>query len=328
MKYRKREVRIFLFTLSMLVLAVVVSFCVGRYRISWSDLFGGGPEQMGRKVFYTLRLPRTIMAVCAGFVLSMAGSIYQTLFRNPLAAPDIIGVSSGAGAGAAFAIVLFGGGMWMTSVFAFAGGLLTVMLALGLVTMAGRKQMAVFVISGIAVNSLAQSIVMVLKLMADPERQLASIEYWMMGSFASITMSKLLAALPFAVTGLVGVCLLHRQVTMLALEEEEARMLGVPVALMRKLIMVLVTLMVSGIISVTGLISFIGLIAPHLARLIMKDNRFFTAVYSGIIGALLLVVSDCIARSLTTSELPVSVVTSFIGVPFLIYFICGREKIT
>lgn len=327
MKYRRREICIFTITLILLAAAVLVSFCVGRYQITPADIFSQGDE-MGRRVFFTLRLPRTLMAVCAGFVLSMAGSVYQTLFRNPLAAPDIIGVSSGAGAGAAMAIVLFGGGMWATSLFAFVGGLLTVMFALGLVSVAGRRQMAVFVIAGIAVNALAQSVVMVLKLAADPEKQLASIEYWMMGSFASITGSKLLAALPFALIGFVGVCLLHRQVTMLALEEEEARMLGVPVAFMRKLIMVLVTLMVSGVISVTGLISFVGLIAPHLARLIMRDNRFFTAAYSGVVGALLLVVSDCIARSLTTSELPISVVTSFIGVPFLIYFICSKGKIS
>lgn len=168
---------------------------------------------------------------------------------------------------------------------------------------------------------------MVLKLMADPEKQLASIEYWTMGSLASVTDSKFYAILPFFIGSVIGLCILYRQITLLSLDSEYARMLGVSVTMMRYTIMILATLMVGSVICMTGLIVFVGLMAPHLARMIMKTNRFSTMVYSGFLGALLLIVADCVARSISTSEVPISIVTSFIGAPFLIYLICRREKL-
>ena len=200
----------------LMVAAFGVSLCIGRYSFTIAELLSGDSEIL--RVFLTLRLPRTIMALLAGFGLSIAGSTYQTVFRNPLAAPDIIGVSSGASVGAAVAILYFGGGSFITAVCAFGGGLAAVFAALLLAGAAKQKQLATFVLSGIAINALAQAMLMCLKLTADPERQLASIEYWTMGSLASITSYKIPIVIIISGLGIVGLLMLHRQVLLLALD--------------------------------------------------------------------------------------------------------------
>lgn len=326
MNIQKRTIKIYIVTLILLGVALFVSLGVGKYSVSLKEIFSG-TLSMDKKVFFSLRLPRVLMGLVAGFGLAFSGSIYQTLFRNPLASPDIIGVASGASAGAAVAILFFGSAMWVTAFSSFAGGFLAVLFVLGLTRVSGRQQMATFVIAGVAVNALTEAILMVLKLTADPEKQLASIEYWTMGSLAGVTDSKFYAILPFFIVSAIGLCILHRQITLLSLDSEYARMLGVSVTKMRYIIMVLATLMVGSVISMTGLIVFVGLMAPHLARMIMKSNRFSTMIYSGLLGGLLLIVADCAARSISSGEVPISIVTSFIGAPFLIYLICRKEKL-
>lgn len=323
---KKRTLTFYTVTLLLLGVTFLISLMIGKYPVTPAMLFRN-ENAMAVRVFWTLRLPRVLMAFVAGFALSFAGSIYQTLFRNPLAAPDIIGVSSGASAGAAVGILFMGGSMWAVMGSSFLGGFLAVLLALGLTRIAAGRQIATFVLAGVAINAISQAILMLLKLSADPEKQLASIEYWTMGSFASITDTKLLTILPFAAVAVLGLVLLRRQISLLAMDSEYVTMLGVPVASMRRLILLLATLLVASVVCVTGLIYFIGLIAPHLARLMLKSNRFSTMVYSGLLGSLILLVADCVARGFTIGEVPVSVVTSLIGAPFLIYLICRKEKI-
>lgn len=310
---------------ALMAFAFVLSLCVGRYPISLQGLWSG--DDMAHRVFFTLRLPRSIMAALAGFGLSVAGGVYQTVFKNPLASPDIIGVSSGASAGAAVAILFAGGGLLATSLFAFVGGLCAVALALALAGAAKQKQLATFVLSGIAVNAVAQAILMLLKILADPARQLAAIEYWTMGSLAGITAAKLPLVFLVAAVALAGLFVLHRQVLLLALEGDEARMLGLPLAAMRRLVLILATLVVAAIVSVTGLISFIGLLGPHIAKLIARNNRFSTMLLSGAVGSILLLTADCLARSLAGSEIPISVLTSLLGAPFLVYLVRKGEKL-
>lgn len=200
-------------------------------------------------------------------------------------------------------------------------------LALVLAGTARQKQLATFVLSGIAVNAVAQAVLMLLKIFADPARQLAAIEYWTMGSLAGITAAKLPFVFCVAGAGLICLFLLHRQVLLLALEGDEARMLGLPLPLMRHLILILATLVVAAIVSVTGLISFIGLLGPHIARLIARNNRFSTLLLGGAVGSVLLLLADCLARSLAGSEIPVSVLTSLLGAPFLVYLVRKGEKL-
>ena len=299
--------------------AFILSLFIGQYSIHLADM--GDPSSMSFRVFFTLRLPRTVMAALAGAGLALAGYVFQTLFSNPIAAPDIIGVSSGASAGAACMILLMGSHTLLTAGGAMLGGFLAVMLTIALAKQAGADRTASFLLAGVAVNAISQALLMLMKRSADPERQLASIEYWIMGSFASVTLSEVVPAAILALCGIVPLFLLSKTVSLLSLQTDEAQMLGVPVAAMRMIVLILTTLVVTSITSITGLISFIGLIAPHAARLIRKNNDRRTMLLSMLIGAVLILVSDCIARSWGSSEIPISILTSLIGAPYLVFLL-------
>lgn len=307
------------------VLLFGVSLCVGRYPLRLSALLAR--DAMSMQVFYTLRLPRTVLAATVGFALAVAGFVYQMVFRNPLAAPDIIGVSSGAGTGAAVAILFFGGGVVATAVSAFAGGITAVILALVIAGVGKKKQIATFVLSGIAVNALMQAALMALKLTADPEKQLASIEFWTMGSLAGSTLQKLPGPLLLMTVGLTGIFLLYRPLLFLTLGDDEARMMGVSVTRLRRAVLLLATLVVAAAVSVTGLITFIGLIAPHLARLLTGNSKKESCLLAGLIGSGLLLAADCAARGLLSTEVPISILTSLLGAPFLVWLICREERV-
>ena len=323
MKARKTLVLYFTAALVVTGAAFAASLAVGRYPIDWTQLAVDG---MDRRVFLTLRLPRTVMALTAGFALGIAGSVYQTVFQNPLASPDIIGVSSGASAGAAAAILLFGGGVTLTALLAFGGGMAAVAAVLAFARFARQRGVAGIVLAGIAVNALTQSLLMLMKLTADPEKQLAAIEFWTMGSFADVTLPKLAGVLPLVTVGLVCLFLLNRQILLLGLGEEEARMLGVPTGAMRCAVLLLATLVTGAVVSATGLIAFIGLLAPHIARLLTRSSRFSTTVLAGLAGAVLLLAADVLARSVGSSEVPVSIVTSLLGAPFLLHLMFRRGE--
>ena len=196
-------------------------------------------------------------------------------------------------------------------------------LALSSLDRSGKK--STIVLAGIGVHALAQTALMCLKLMADPERELASIEYWMMGSLSNVSASRI--GLNLAICLVCGAALfpLHRQTVLLSAEEGEATLLGVSVGRVRLLVLTLATLAVAAVVSLTGLISFIGLLAPHGARLLMKGNRKSTMLLSGLLGGCLLCAGDIFARSVAAAELPVSVFTSLIGAPALIYLTLGRR---
>lgn len=309
----------------MLIALAVTSLFVGKYPLAIDQLLAG--NEMHWRVFVTLRCSRTIVGVVGGFALGVAGFIYQTVFRNPLASPDIIGVSSGASAGAAAGILFLSGAASVT-LSAFGGALLAVVLALALSSLDRSSKNSTIVVSGIAVHSLAQTILMCLKLTADPERELASIEYWIMGSLNGISVYSIGSNLILCAACIAALFLLHRQVILLSTEEGEARMLGVNVSQLRLIILLIATLVVSSVVSLTGLISFVGLLAPHGARMITKDNRIGTMLLSGLLGGVLLCGADIFARSAAATELPVSIFTSLLGVPFLVFLIVrGRRKL-
>lgn len=306
-----------------MVLAVAGLF-VGKYPLSMQQLLAG--DAMQWRVFLTLRCSRTLVGVIGGFALGVSGFVYQTVFGNPLASPDIIGVSSGASAGAAAGILFLSGAAAVTA-SAFAGALLAVVLALTLSSLNRSGKSSTIVLAGIAVHSLAQTVLMCLKLTADPERELASIEYWMMGSLNGVSIHSISGNLILCVLCMGVLFLLHRQIILLSAEEGEARMLGVQVAQLRLLVLMVATLSVSSVVSLTGLISFVGLLAPHGARLLTGQNRMGTMLLGGLLGGILLCGADILARSVASTELPVSIFTSVLGAPFLIFLIVqGRQR--
>lgn len=309
----------------LLLLAVLVwSVITGQYPLTLKSLLSG--DTMSIMVFKRLRLPRALMGVIGGFGLSISGYIYQLIFKNPLASPDIVGVSSGASAGAALAIVAVSASVPFISISAFIGAVTALIITLLTASLVHGRNSYTIVLAGIAIHSVAQTILMFLKLAADPEKQLASIEYWIMGSLNGISRDSL--AIPFLTTlaGFIIMAMLYRQVLILSTSEEEAVSLGVNVTSLRFIILMLATLVVSSIICVTGLISFIGLIAPHIARLLTKRNDIFTYITSGFTGAILLTLADILARSVSSSELPVSIFTSLLGAPLLIILLIRANK--
>ena len=322
--YRNKIILLSAIQVLLLIVVLVWSVITGQYPLTLKSLLSG--DTMSIMVFKRLRLPRALMGVIGGFGLSISGYIYQLIFKNPLASPDIVGVSSGASAGAALAIVAVSASVPVISISAFIGAVTALIITLLTAYLVPGRNSYTIVLAGIAIHSVAQTILMFLKLAADPEKQLASIEYWIMGSLNGISRDSL--AIPFLTTlaGFIVIALLYRQVLILSTSEEEAVSLGVNVTSLRFIILMLATLIVSSIICVTGLISFIGLIAPHIARLLTKRNDIFTYITSGLTGAILLTLADILARSVSTSELPVSIFTSLLGAPLLIILLIRANK--
>lgn len=325
--YRK----IYIVASFLLGAAFIISISIGRYPLSIGKIIGivlrKDIGSMGENIFFTLRLPRTLMVLIAGLGLSIAGSVYQTIFKNPLATPDLIGVSSGANLGAAIAISFFAGSRFSIAIFAFLGGIAAVFFALALTRVSKDKGVTTFVLAGIVIGSMAQGMIMLIKFFADPERQLAAIEFWSMGSFADITRDKLITVLPFFMIGIIALILLRWKINVLSLSDEEGKSLGIRVGTVRIWVVLAATLVVASIVSVSGLITFIGLIAPHIARMLIKRNNFNTIILSGLIGAIILLFADTLARSMAGSEIPISILTTFIGAPFLAYLMghLGQE---
>ncbi len=322
--YRNKIILLSVIQVLLLIVVLVWSVITGQYPLTLKSLLSG--DTMSIMVFKRLRLPRALMGVIGGFGLSISGYIYQLIFKNPLASPDIVGVSSGASAGAALAIVAVSASVPVISISAFIGAVTALIITLLTAYLVPGRNSYTIVLAGIAIHSVAQTILMFLKLAADPEKQLASIEYWIMGSLNGISRDSL--AIPFLTTlaGFIIMAMLYRQVLILSTSEEEAVSLGVNVTILRFIILMLATLVVSSIICVTGLISFIGLIAPHIARLLTKRNDIFTYITSGFTGAILLTLADILARSVSPSELPVSIFTSLLGAPLLIILLIRANK--
>ena len=326
---KRRLIRYFAVMSALALLALIISFCVGKYRLTPGEivtiLSGGEIGRIKREVLLNLRIPRAFMALIAGLGLGLAGNVYQIIFRNPLAAPDIIGVASGANLGAAIAVALCGGGALLPASFAFAGGMAVTFLVIALVRVTAQNSMTTYILAGIIMKAISESFIMMLKFFADPEKELAAIEYWSMGSLGNITAQKLAVAAPLFAVGFLGLVLIRRQVTLLGTQDDESRMLGVRVRGVRVAVLTFSTLMVTSTICMTGMIAFVGLIAPHIARLLLKRNSFTSCVFAGLAGGFILLVADIFARTIYSAEIPISILTTFIGAPFLLYFIVKRN---
>jgi iron complex transport system permease protein len=327
----KNTQKIFIIGIIILILVTMISLCIGKYFISMSEIlniliFKDNVDTMSKNVFLNLRVPRIIMAIIAGMGLSLSGCIYQTIFKNSLAAPDLIGVSSGANAGAAIAIVCFQSGILSSAISSFFGGIIAVLSVIGISALMKQKTSATYILAGIVIKAISDSIIMTMKYFSDPQKQLASIDYWTMGSFANITLTKLKWIIPIFLIGFIGIILLRWQINLLSLDDDEAKMLGVDVSITRGMILVFSTLLVASTVCMTGIISFIGLVSPHIARILLNKSDFSTCMLSGIIGSIILLFADCLARSIGNSEIPISILTSAIGVPFLVYLLYKQGR--
>lgn len=316
--------RLLFLMMALLLITFCLSLTVGSYSLSLSEIgclfVGQSNDVIAQQVFFHLRIPRIVMGVLAGLVLGVAGGVYQFIFRNPLASPDLTGVASGASFGAALMIVVGMNSAIEMMFGAFVMGIVSLFFVMFLVKITGVQRATTYILAGIVISALADAGIMIFKYMADPISELATIEFWTMGSLASITLSKMLIALISIVIPLAFLLLCHRQIVMLSLGDENARYLGLNASALRIIVLLLTTWMVASIVSITGVISFVGLIAPHIAYLILHRRTKYFLLMSGFIGAFIIMVGDMLSRSLVPgAELPLSILTIFFAVPVLIF---------
>lgn len=309
---------------------LVLSLLIGRYPLDFSAVMdeiysfvttGTMEWNSSLSILWYVRLPRALMVLAAGGALSLAGTVLQGLFRNPLVSPEIIGVTAGASLGAALSIVVWSGSPGNIQLWAFIAGLAAVAAAYNLANVTGTNSIVSLVLAGIIVNSLASSGVSLLKYFSDPYQQLPALEFWLMGGFFTADWAKLAGIMPALLTGSIVIVLLRWKVNILSLGEEEALALGVSVNLIRFLLVGAATVLVAAVVSVAGMVSWIGLVAPHVVRFMVGNNHVRTFPLSISVGGAMLLAADTIARTVTTSEIPISIVTSMVGAPFLGYLL-------
>ena len=281
-------------------------------------------------IVWQLRLPRILLAAIVGVALAISGATFQALFRNPLATPSLIGVSSGAGLGATIVMVtgvpLAFQGVSLVPVAAFAGGLAAVSAAYFVSRRTDGLPLASLILAGVAIAYLANAVSSVLLIRSDPD--IRPVLSWLLGGFASAQWKHSYLLLPYLAPSIVVVLGYSRVLNVLQLDEEHAQQLGVNVERTKLVLTAAATLATAAAVSFSGLIVFVGLVAPHSVRLIWGDDNRFLLPMSAIVGAGFLILADLAARTvLSPTELPVGIVTAFCGAPFFLYLL-KRRRIT
>ena len=271
-------------------------------------------------IVWTVRVPRVIAVAIVGGGLALAGSSFQCVFRNPLVSEGILGVSNGASLGAVLAI-FFGLGTTLTSVCAFAGGLLAVGLAYSCSKMFRGNPTLVLVLAGTVVGSLLTAGNSIVKYLAPPDTKLPEITFWLMGSFAGITASKLTFLAPVILVCSFGIYKLRWQLNLMALGDDEAKALGVDTARARKFLIILSTLITSAAVCVCGIVGWVGMVIPQVTRLVVgpDSRRLIPSAFA--VGAIFLMLVDIVCRTLVVTEIPVGIVTSIIGAPIFLFLL-------
>lgn len=314
----------------ILFFCFIISFLLGRYPIQPVELLKiffskvvhiqQTWSEKTEMILFNVRLPRIIIAALVGCCLSAAGAAYQGIFMNPMVSPDILGSSSGAAFGAALAI-LMGCTSFGISLSAFCFSILTVAIVCRVSKRAKNNPILGLVLSGIMVGSLFSSATSFLKLIADPNQQLPAITYWLMGSFSGVKQTDILIAFVPMLIGLIALFLMRWKINILAIGEDEARSMGVETKHVRLMVIVGATLITAASISVAGMIGWVGLVIPHLSRMLIGCDYRKLLPTSMLMGAIFMLIVDNIARLATTSEIPIGILTSFIGAPFFLYLI-------
>jgi iron complex transport system permease protein len=325
----------------LLATACVISLGLGRLGISpaaviailASKLFPVAPAwtPLDESVVTLVRAPRIVLAALAGAGLAMCGASLQGVFRNPLVAPQILGISGGAAFGGALAIILgVGGGLALIG-SSFAFGLAAVVTVGFLARVDGRSEIATVVLAGIITEAMFNALVSLMQFLADPQSSLPAIVGWLLGSFATATWSRVWLAAPVILAGMAGLFLLRYRVNLLSLGDDDARSFGVRVGFERWLVFICVAMVTGGVISVSGIVGWVGLVIPHAARLIVGPDHRILVPASALLGGTYLVLIDTVARTATAAEIPLGVLTALIGAPvfaILLRRLYGKESRT
>lgn len=334
---RRSSQRLLGFLAVLLVVVFVISAGLGRFplsplavlRLLWIHFSVSvvPPDlQQASLVLFRIRIPRLLGASLVGSALAASGAAYQGLFQNPLVSPDVLGVSAGAAFGAVLSLFL---GLHTTGLVlvSFVFGLGTALLVGLLARKVGQNAHLALVLSGIMVGSLLSSATSLVKLLADPTNVLPALTYWLMGGLSAVKESQLLIAGPVIFLSLILLLALRWRINLLTMGDEEARTLGAQVPLSRALIIFAATLATAACVAISGPIGWVGLVIPHFARMLAGSDYRVLLPASLLMGASFLILVDDFSRLLTTSEIPIGIVTSFLGVPvFLILIRRGSSR--
>lgn len=309
-----------------LLCALLYGLCAGQYAISPGRVLGilaaylsdglTSPMAMDERVVLLSRGPRVLLAAVCGAGLALAGAAMQGIFRNPLAAPEMLGVSSGAAFGGALALLMGLAGLMLIGV-AFLCGVLALALVGSIARKNGHSDTTMVILAGVIVGAFFSALVSVTQLFADPHNSLPAIVFWLMGSFAATTWERLVIAAPIIAAGNMLLWRMRFRINILSLGDEEARSLGVSVEKERWLIFLSVALIVGAAVSVAGIIGWVGIVVPHVARMMVGHDHRQLLPASCLLGAAYLCLVDTLARSAMSSEFPLGVLTAVIGAPFI-----------
>ena len=336
--YRSTYPIVMLVALVILVGVTYLSLITGRYPLELDELFrilGKNWFGMDLKVYkpaenmlLTVRIPRLLAAGLIGAALAIAGATFQAVFRNPLVSPYLLGVSQGASVGAATAILLGVGTTIAIQGSALAGGLIAVLLTVTVPRLLRNESTLMLVLSGVIVGGFGTAALGALKFIANPETQLAQIVFWQMGSLQDVRVD---ALTQFALVA--GPCILlllamRWRVNILSLGDDEARTLGINLSRTRGVTILLATLITATSVCIGGPISWVGLVIPHLCRLLVGSDTTKLMPLSILMGASFMMFVDTLARSLTSAEVPLSVLTGFIGTPlYVALLLLGKGRV-
>ncbi len=326
----------------LLVVSCLISLHVGPTGVGLRDLFayltgnGGSLTTQERVILEAVRLPRTALGLLIGAALAVSGAMMQGLFRNPLADPGIVGVTSGAGLAAVSAIVLGGGalapiasllGNQFLPLMAFFGGLVVTWLLYAIATRDGRTSTTALILCGIAIGALAGAVMGLLIVVAD-DRQLRDITFWSLGSLGGATYGRVLSILPFIVFVMAIIPFVAKGLDALILGDAAAFHMGIPVQRLKRVVIVAVAAACGSTVAVAGSIGFVGIVVPHLLRLAMGPSHRFLLPGSALGGGALLLIADAVSRTVAAPmELPIGVVTALFGAPVFLFLLIGKNGI-
>ena len=334
MNKRNRRGKIFIL-LIIFLLSIIISFQIGRYPIGPIELVKiilsrivsipqTWPDQ-AETVVFNIRLPRVFLSFIIGSSLALSGRLLQQVFNNPMASQDVLGSSSASAFGASLAL-LSGAGYLAVSISAFLFGILSLLLIIGISSRIKKRDTLTLILCGIMVSSLFSSSTSFIKLVADTEDTLPATTYFLMGSLSSFRSSDLILVFTVVIIASVPILLISWRINLLSLSEEEAKSMGVNTTRLRLIVIASSTLLTAASVASSGQIGWVGLVIPHFSRMIVGSNTKESIPASMLLGASFLTIVDTIARSITTSEIPIGILTSFVGAPFFLYLIIREAK--
>ena len=319
----------FLSGIVVLIILFFVSMCTGRYKIPVASVFKYFTfhqiDPVSQRVIQYLRIPRTLIAILVGASLAVSGAIYQSVFNNKLVSPDLLGVSSGASVGACFAILL-GFTKFFVSISALLFGFLAVLLTMVIARIFRNKNNVILLLCGLATSGFMSSLVGLMKYLADDDRKLAEMTFWLLGDISAATMNDFYRMIPVFIIAVAVACCLAWQLNILSLGEKEAKSLGVNYHLYFGILILIATLLTAFSVSISGTIGWIGLVIPNMVCLLIGSNNKKVIPVSIFAGAIMMLLVDMLARSLAPNEIPLSVITGILGTPLFIFSIYKKRK--